>query len=370
MPSAPSASTFAALIRAEGVTVVEVGNWETHNRNHMGPWGPVNGVMIHHTVTKGSASTVELCRKGHSTLPGPLCHGVITKDGRVHLVGYGRANHAGLGDPDVLSAVIAERAAPADNEATVDGNRHFYGFECENMGDGKDPWPAAQLEAIERVAAALCRHHGWSERSVIGHLEWQPGKVDPRGFTMASMRDRIRARLAGGPSKPTPPPSTGTTYTVKPGDTLSGIAKAHGVTADALYAANKDRLKDPAKIYPGQELVVPKAASTPKPTPLPKPVKPTVDLSKLVAAAESNPDAKGTPVTYSGVRIVETALVDAGLLEKKYSDGHFGSSTIDAYAAWQRSKAGGNYRGDDANGIPGRDSLKRLGDKYGFTVIS
>ena len=197
MPAPMTPATFAAKLRAEGVTVVEVGNWETHNRNHKGPWGPVNGVMIHHTVTKGSASTVELCRKGHSNLPGPLCHGVITKDGRVHLVGYGRANHAGLGDDDVLRAVINESALPADNEATTDGNRHFYGFECENLGDGKDPWPAAQLEAIERVSAAICRHHGWSERSVIGHLEWQPGKVDPRGFTMSSMRSRIGARLDG-----------------------------------------------------------------------------------------------------------------------------------------------------------------------------
>ena len=42
---------FAAKLRAEGVTVVEVGDWETHNRNHMGPWGPVHGAMIHHTVT-------------------------------------------------------------------------------------------------------------------------------------------------------------------------------------------------------------------------------------------------------------------------------------------------------------------------------
>ncbi|MEV5915828.1 N-acetylmuramoyl-L-alanine amidase [Streptomyces chartreusis] len=361
----PSPSRFAELLRAEGATVVEVGDWETHNRNHKGPWGPVNGVMIHHTVTKGTANTVELCRKGHSALPGPLCHGVIAKDGKVHLVGYGRANHAGLGDPDVLRAVIDERSLPADNQATVDGNRHFYGFECENLGDGKDPWPAAQLDAIERVSAAICRHHGWSERSVIGHLEWQPGKVDPRGFTMASMRDRVRARLAGTPSKPTPPPSTGGgTYTVKPGDTLSGIAKAHGVTAQALFAANKDRLKDPDQIYPGQELVVPKAV------PLPKPKKPKVDLSRLQEAARTNPGMKGTPCTYSGVRIVEAALVDAGLLTKKLSDGHFGSATVDAYAAWQRSKAGGGYRGKAADGIPGLSSLKKLGAMYGFDVVS
>ncbi|MCF1597592.1 N-acetylmuramoyl-L-alanine amidase [Streptomyces muensis] len=195
MASPMSASRFLERLRAEGATVVEVGDWEHHNRNHVGPWGPVHGVMIHHTVTKGSAHTVDLCRNGYEGLPGPLCHGVITKDGRVHLVGYGRANHAGLGDDDVLRAVIAEKALPPDNEANTDGNRHFYGFECENLGDGKDPWPEPQLEAIERVSAAVCRHHGWTERSVIGHLEWQPGKVDPRGFTMASMRERIRERL-------------------------------------------------------------------------------------------------------------------------------------------------------------------------------
>ncbi|MEU6376825.1 N-acetylmuramoyl-L-alanine amidase [Streptomyces sp. NPDC046909] len=299
-----SAATFIDALRAEGLDVVEVGDWADHNRNHKGPWGPVHGVMIHHTVTRGSAATVALCRDGRTGLPGPLCHGVITKDGRVHLVGYGRANHAGLGDGDVLQAVIAERGLPVDNEASTDGNRYFYGFECENLGDGQDPWPAAQLLAIERVAAAICRRHGWSERSVIGHLEWQPGKVDPRGFTMASMRERIAKRL--------------------------GIK--------------------------------------PQTTPLPTPSKPVVDLSQLAAAARSNPKAKGRPVTYAGTRIVEAALVDAGLLAKVRLDGHFGEDTVTAYAKWQRSKAGGSFTGDAADGIPGKTSLVNLGRRYGFDV--
>ncbi|GHH54355.1 N-acetylmuramoyl-L-alanine amidase [Streptomyces candidus] len=190
-----SADTFLRALRNEGVSVVEVGNWRTHNRHGHGPWGPVHGVMIHHTVTRGTSSTVRICRDGYSTLPGPLCHGVVAKDGKVHLVGYGRANHAGRGDDDVLRAVIAEKRLPPDNEANTDGNRYFYGFECENLGDGRDPWPHVQLAAIERVSAALCRAHSWTERSVIGHLEWQPGKVDPRGFTMDWMRGRVRDRL-------------------------------------------------------------------------------------------------------------------------------------------------------------------------------
>ncbi|MET9322495.1 N-acetylmuramoyl-L-alanine amidase [Streptomyces sp. NPDC003038] len=195
MAAPMSANRFIDALRNEGLTVVEVGAWRTHNRNHKGPWGPVHGVMIHHTVTRGTAHTVQLCRDGHDRLPGPLCHGVIAKDGRVHLVGYGRANHAGSGDSDVLAAVIAERRLPPDNQTDTDGNRHFYGFECENLGDGEDPWPAVQLDAITRAAAAVCRVHAWTARSVIGHLEWQPGKVDPRGFTMASLRDRVAERL-------------------------------------------------------------------------------------------------------------------------------------------------------------------------------
>lgn len=207
-----TADRLLKALRDEGLEVHEVRSWRTHNRNSKGPWGPVNGVMIHHTVTKGTASSVALCYDGHSALPGPLCHGVIDKSGAVHLVGNGRANHAGLGDRDVLNAVIDERALPRDNEADTDGNRHFYGFECINLGDGEDPWPEAQKLAIEKVSAAICRAHGWTQRSVIGHLEWQPGKVDPRGFSMDTMRSRIAKRLGAKPDGPAPqqpkPPAT------------------------------------------------------------------------------------------------------------------------------------------------------------------
>ncbi|MBW3358490.1 peptidoglycan-binding protein [Streptomyces microflavus] len=219
-----SADKLLKALRDEGLHVVEHRSWRTNNRNHKGPWGPTHGVMIHHTVTSGTASSVELCYNGHSALPGPLCHGVIAKDGTVHLVGNGRANHAGLGDDDVLRAVIAEKALPPDNEANTDGNRYFYGFECVNLGDGKDPWPAAQLLAIERAAAAVCRAHNWSQRSVIGHLEWQPGKVDPRGFTMNSMRTRIGKRLDGSPDGPSQPPPK-PTYEPFPGSSFFAVGR-------------------------------------------------------------------------------------------------------------------------------------------------
>jgi len=50
------------------------------------------------------------------------------------------------------------------------------------------------------------------------------------------------------------------TYTVKPGDTLSKIAKEHLGDANAymqIFDANKDQLTDPDKIKPGQVLRMP-----------------------------------------------------------------------------------------------------------------
>ncbi|MFJ1698195.1 N-acetylmuramoyl-L-alanine amidase [Streptomyces sp. NPDC088252] len=213
-----SAAAVLAALRAEGVRTVEVGDWRNRNRNQKGPWGPLNGSIVHHTVTKGTSSTVAMVRDGYASLPGPLCHGMIAKDGTVHMVGWGRTNHAGGGDPKVLEQVIAEsygtRPTPPTrgNSDGVDGNSRFYGWECENLGDGKDPWPKAQYDAIVRVQAALCRAHGWSAKSVIGHLEWSSDKVDPRGFSMQQLRADVAERLkhsaswSPGAPAPTAPP--------------------------------------------------------------------------------------------------------------------------------------------------------------------
>lgn len=206
MATPMSATEFAAALRAEGLTVAVRSGWSTHNRASHGAWGPLNGVMIHHTASGDGPGIVDVCSAGRPDLPGPLCHGVIHKDGTITLVGWGRANHAGVGDQRALDAVIAESSShPKPGIGTVDGNARFVGFECVNRGDGADPWPEAQLDAIARASAAICRHYGWGQHSVIGHLEWTNQKPDPRGFTMTAMRDRIANRLAGPASGGTSP---------------------------------------------------------------------------------------------------------------------------------------------------------------------
>lgn len=67
------------------------------------------------------------------------------------------------------------------------------------------------------------------------------------------------------PAKPTPAPAPAAsdTYTVVAGDTLSGIAARYGTTYQALAALNG--IADPNKIYPGQVLKIKGSAPAPKP---------------------------------------------------------------------------------------------------------
>lgn len=198
-----SASQLLKALKDEGVDVREYRSWRTHNRNHRGAWGPVNGIVIHHTAGRDSLSLVY---NGTSALPGPLCHSHLDKNGVVRMISAGRANHAGSFTQNAHNAVVNEsKTHPRPSGAeVVDGNRHYYGIEIENLGDGKDRYPAKQYDAAVRWAAAICRAHGWSEHSIIGHREGTTRKIDPRGpiegggqFDMDRFRKDVGARLRG-----------------------------------------------------------------------------------------------------------------------------------------------------------------------------
>ncbi|WP_406444611.1 N-acetylmuramoyl-L-alanine amidase [Streptomyces sp. NBC_01613] len=105
-------------------------------------------------------------------------------------------------------------------------------------------------------------------------------------------------------------------------------------------------------------------------TPVTPSTKPKIDLSLIIQAAKTDPGAKQGHVTYlAGTNLVEAALVKLGYLAKTYAgDGSFGSTTVTAYAKWQYHLG---YRGADANGIPGKTSLTKLGSQTGlFTVTA
>ncbi|MFE5542763.1 peptidoglycan-binding protein [Streptomyces sp. NPDC056534] len=218
-----TADQLLNALKDEGLSVAEYKNWRTHSRNHKGPWGPMNGVVIHHTAGRNS---LNFCYNGSADLPGPLCHTHLAKDGKATMLSAGRANHAGTFAANAFNAMRDEaKTHPRPDAAEpIDGNRHCYGIEIENLGNGKDVYPAAQYDAAVRWAAAICRAHGWSAQSVIGHKEGTRRKTDPAGpigkadgpmWDMTQFRADVQKRLDAKPttppkkpvpSKPTPKP--------------------------------------------------------------------------------------------------------------------------------------------------------------------
>lgn len=196
MSTPMTASQLLAVLLAEGVNAVEYRSWRTHNRDGATGkvFGPVKGVVVHHTAGTNSLATVY---DGRSDLPGPLCHTHLSKTGVASMISAGRANHAGTFAQNAVDAMIAEASVhPAPDVAEpVDANDLTYGIEIENLGNGTDPYPEVQYTQAVRWATAICRFYGWSENSVIGHKEGTRRKTDP-SFSMNMFRTDVRNALS------------------------------------------------------------------------------------------------------------------------------------------------------------------------------
>ncbi|MEU5873326.1 peptidoglycan-binding protein [Glycomyces sp. NPDC047369] len=96
----------------------------------------------------------------------------------------------------------------------------------------------------------------------------------------------------------------------------------------------------------------------------------SVDMELVLVAAMVDPQKSGTGTTLNAaasVKAVEQALDAKNHLATSAVDGHYGTSTITAYSAWQKALG---YSGLDANGIPGPTSLTRLGSDTGLYTVT
>jgi peptidoglycan hydrolase-like protein with peptidoglycan-binding domain len=96
---------------------------------------------------------------------------------------------------------------------------------------------------------------------------------------------------------------------------------------------------------------------------------PSVNMEATVKAAQIDPrraDNTLTPGAKSSVLLVEQALLAKQLLDARWVDGYFGTTTVAAYTEYQKSLG---YTGLDANGLPGKTSLTKLGAGR-FTVTN
>lgn len=196
--------------------------------------------------------------------------------------------------------------------AQAAGNPYYASVETE--GHPNEPLTAAQVEGVARIYAWGHAEFGWPLIVV--------DSTTAHGLTWHG----VGGRSWGG-------------HTGCPGD----LRKAQ--RADIMTLA--------------KELVAPPAPHR------------TVSVSHMVAAMKADTAGPQGHVTYKTEGLLlENALHAEGLLAAKWVDGSLGSKTHAAYKAWQESKAGGSYTGDDADGYPGIKSLTRLGKRHGFTAVA
>lgn len=178
-------ANLPSILRAAGLTVVEVDGWQTRGRPASTGGFNAVGVLCHHTATgpkTSNASVVKLLVNGRSDLPGPLCHFGLARNGTVYIISSGRANHAG-------------KAKASGTVSAGDGNELYIGIEAFNDGVG-EKWSNTQMEAYALLAAVLSvKITKNSYKTVRGHKETSvTGKIDPT-FNMTDFRTRVAGKI-------------------------------------------------------------------------------------------------------------------------------------------------------------------------------
>lgn len=184
-------SNMANVLRAAGLTVVEVPGWQT--RGFLGrDLKEVRGVLWHHTVgpRTGNMPSLNVLINGRPDVSGPLSQLGLARDGTVYVIAAGLSNHAGAGSWVNI---------PKDM-----GNYYLIGIEMESAGTPPYDWTADQIRVAPHLGAALEKAYLMrlqpELRLQIGHLEYSSqGKIDPAGWPggMNGLRNNINAVLNG-----------------------------------------------------------------------------------------------------------------------------------------------------------------------------
>jgi hypothetical protein len=211
---------LADVARRTGCKVVEVSGWKT--RGH-GPQPEVQGVVCHHTAGRADMHVV---RDGRPGLDGPLSQFWLKHDGAIYVVAAGRCWHN------------------APSTSPMHDNSSSIGIEAEN--NGREAWPAVQLDAYKRLCAELCREFGLTASRVKGHKEVNTQKPDPHSINMNRFREDIAALLRGEPAAPAlswTEKLLKDLPTLRPGDdnydvkTARHLLRSRGYLPETVYAA-------------------------------------------------------------------------------------------------------------------------------------
>lgn len=132
------------------------------------PGAVIDTIVLHATVSPTLESTTKWFMNPESKVSS---HFTVGRDGSIvqHVSTFDRAWHAGVS---------------RDIEGREGVNAFSVGIEIVNLNDGKDPYPAAQMRAVENLLGMLLRRFP-TIRYITSHeyiAQPKGRKSDPRGF--------------------------------------------------------------------------------------------------------------------------------------------------------------------------------------------
>ncbi len=175
----------------------------------------IAAIVIHHTA--GTDSRAYLVKNAR----GVSAHALISRDGTVyrmvpdelaaHHVGYSRI-------------VVAGRAI--DRTTDPDPNQITLGVEIENLGDGRQPYPPAQLSALGWLLAEWSRRHPQARLVFHREIDTQ-GKHDPAGLDWPTVYEAMAPWLGQPPADaPAPAYTAESRIIAPPGLTREQLARS------------------------------------------------------------------------------------------------------------------------------------------------
>lgn len=236
MSKAMTAPELLAAFKKWKLPVKEYDGWKLRSRP--GGLGDMHGIVIHHTGSESQSDDylhfLFVQGRPEENIPGPLCNVSTDMDGDLHLGAVGRANHAGMGSQATLNHVINEDYSgnlKPGSDNWPSGNSTYYGNEVRF--NGAHAMTPKAYRTVVLYCAAICDHHGWSAKSVIGHKEHTGRKNDPGNTDMATLRKDVQAALDAGPGQPakgSTPDLPGTDLTIHAWSIWYAGTQAKGIT--------------------------------------------------------------------------------------------------------------------------------------------
>ncbi len=147
----------------------------------------VDTIVLHHTEIDTVKDVISWFNNPEARVSS---HFTVDRDGTIyqHVSCFRQAWHAGTS---------------VDFYGRRNVNRFSIGIEMVNKGDGKDPWPEAQVQAVHNLVAFLVHYRFPTVTQLTSHefIALPPGrKDDPKGFPWARFSDLgLRIAIDHGP---------------------------------------------------------------------------------------------------------------------------------------------------------------------------